>query len=336
VARPVCGPSPRSRLAVHGRLHGARTRSGRVTIARRRLPRQSTMRTLVAAAFASTLPLVCVPSQAIIAQASGLPSPAQVIDFGANVLPNFTPVSTEFAGLTITHASYFTTGVSNNLVGGFLTNNFSAGQPNTLRIQFAAPITDCSFVYHQIGQQIPSQFRAMLQGVTMDSFSILWNQTQSNNYFGFTNTALDELQIDFDSDFNLDTLAISPALPGGACLSFNGSNVNPVAYSCATLPVLGTTWQGTITTTPNTVLTALVFAPAGVLSAPVPLFGGELLVDPSASLIAFTSAGSYSLAIPTGPSWVGVTLASQGVRLEQVGPTLGFVPLNGQQLILGQ
>ncbi|HEX5050800.1 MAG TPA: hypothetical protein VFZ65_03425 [Planctomycetota bacterium] len=155
-----------------------------------------------------------VAAQAIIAQLSGLTSPAQVIDFGANVLPNFTPVSNQFPGITITHASYFTTGVSNNLVGGFLTNDFS-GSPNTLRIQFAVPITDLSFVYHQISTASPSNVRAVLQGVTVDSFSGTWNQYQPNNYFGFTNTVFDELQIDFVSDFNVDTLAFNPAAGSG-------------------------------------------------------------------------------------------------------------------------
>jgi hypothetical protein len=283
-----------------------------------------------------SLPLAPVTAQAIIAQSSGLAAPAQIIDFGANVLPNFTPVSTEFAGLTITHAAYFTTGVSNNLVGGFLTNNFSAGQPNTLRIQFASPITDASFVYHQIGQQNPSQFRALLQGVTMDSFAILWNQSQSNNYFGFTNTVFDEIQIDFDADFNLDTLAVSPALAGGAaCQQFNGSNVNPNVFTCTTLPVLGTNWQGAIATTASTLLTALMFAPAGI-GTPVPLFGGEVLVDPSGGLVAFTSPGTYSIAIPSATSWIGTTVTFQGLRLDLVAGSPTFVPLNGQQLVLGQ
>ncbi|HZT56727.1 MAG TPA: hypothetical protein VFA35_10900, partial [Burkholderiaceae bacterium] len=104
---------------------------------------------LVAAAALLAAP---VQSQAIIAQSSGLSNPDAVIDFGANLFPNFTPVTTQFAGVVLTHARYFTTGVSNNLVGGFITNDPAIGNPNTLRIQFVQPITDVSFVYHQIGQ----------------------------------------------------------------------------------------------------------------------------------------------------------------------------------------
>ena len=183
-------------------------------------------RTALFAAVLSVLLQAPSYAQAIIAQPSGLASPQHVIDFGANLYPNFTPVTTQFAGITLTHTRYFTTGVSNNLVGGFLTNDGS-GLPNTLKIQFASPIHDLSFVYHQIGMSIPSNFRAMLAGVTVDSFSLLWNQNQSNNYFGFTNVVFDELQIDFDVDFNLDTLA------------FNDAILNPQTYCTA-----GTTTHG--------------------------------------------------------------------------------------------
>ena len=271
-------------------------------------------------------------AQAIIAQTSGLPNPGQVITFGANLFPNFTPISTEFGGLTVTHASYYTTGVVNNLVGGFLTNNISAPLPNTLIIRFVNPITEVSFVYHQIGAG-SSVIRAVFQGLTMDSFSGSWNQSQPNNYFGFQNTVLDELQIDFQGDFNVDTLAFSPPF-GAACNFFNGTNVNPPDFSCVTMPVLGTTWQGLIAPTPNTLLTVLVFAPGGLLS-PVPLFGGELLVQLSPAPIMLTGSGGYSIAIPSGGSWTGTSLVFQGLRLDLIGGNVTFVPLNAMQLVLG-
>ena len=272
-------------------------------------------------------------AQQIIAQSSGLANPGQVITFGANVLPNFTPVSNEFGGITVSHASYFTTGVVNNLVGGFLTNNFSAGLPNTLVIHFASPKTEVSFVYHQIGQQGPSVIRAVFQGVTMDSFSGLWNQYQTNNYFGFQSTVFDEIQIDFQSDFNVDTLAFSPAFTA-ACNFYNGTNVNAPDFTCLTLPVLGTTWQGLIAPTPNTLLTVLAWAPGG-LASPLPLFGGELLVQLSPGPVLLTSPGSYSIAIPAAGSWTGTELVFQGLRLDLIGGNVTFVPLNAMQLVLG-
>ena len=285
----------------------------------------SLLATLGAAAF--------LPAQAIIAATSGLTNPTRVIDFGANVLPNFTPVSTQFTGITVTHASYFTTGVSNNLVGGFLTNNFSAGLPNTLRIQFSSQITDLSFVYHQIATNAPSVVRAMLAGVTVDSFSGTFNQSQPNNYFGFTNIVFDELQIDFQSDFNVDTLAIND-LSAARCVFHNGSNLNPPDFTCASLPVLGSVWQGVVAGNANTILTFLAYAPAG-LAAPSPLFGGELLIQTAPAPVAFAGFGSYSLAIPAGSGWLGTVLTFQGFRVDQVGPTSTFVPLNANDLVLG-
>ncbi len=151
-------------------------------------------------------------AQAIIAQSSGLANPDQVIDFGAGVLPNWTPVTNQFSGITVSHAAYYTTGAFNNLVGGFLTNDFS-GPPNTLRIQFTSPISALSFVYHQINPSSPSHFRVLLGGVLVDSFSNTSDQFQTNNYFGFTNLVFDELQLDFVGDFNVDTLALKLAGP---------------------------------------------------------------------------------------------------------------------------
>jgi hypothetical protein len=275
-------------------------------------------------------PFAC--AQAIIAQNSGLPFPSQVIDFGANLFPNFTPVSTQFPGIVITHARDFTTGVSNNLVGGFLTND-PIGPPDTLRIQFATPATDVSFVYHQIGTWAPSAMRVLLLGQPVASFSGTWNQSQPNNYFGFTNTLFDELQIDFVADFNLDTLAFN-SVGLAACQYYNGSGINPLAFACGTLPQLGTTWQGLVTTNANTLLTAIVYAP-GDFGPPLPLFGGELLIQPVPSPIAFTGFANYSLAIPLSPSWTGVTLTFQGLRLDLVGGSPAFVPLNAIRLVLG-
>src|SRR5204863_452157 len=83
------------------------------------------------------------------------------------------------------------------VVGGFLGNDIAAGPPDTLSVHFAQSVSDVSFVYHQVGTQTPSTFRAKLQGTTVDSFTILWNETQPNNFFGFAKTALDEVEIDF-------------------------------------------------------------------------------------------------------------------------------------------
>ena len=180
---------------------------------------------LIAATLAVLLQATPAFGQAIIAQSSGLTNPDHVIDFGANLYPNFTVITNQFAGILVTHARYFTTGTSNNLQGGFLTNDFS-GPPDTLTIKFATPISDLSFVYHQIGTWTPSTFRAMLGVTIVDSFSNLSDQTQPNNYFGFTNIVFDELQLDFVADFNVDTLAFNDASQGPQAYCTSGTTTN--------------------------------------------------------------------------------------------------------------
>jgi hypothetical protein len=284
--------------------------------------------------LAAAVLLAPVAAQAIIAAPAGLSFPARLIDFGAGLFPDGTPLSTEFAGLSIEHASYFTAPTAiNHVEGGHLGNDVAAGVPNTLRIRFAHSISDISFVYHQLGTQAPSTIRAVLQGLTVDSFTIVWNATQPNNWFGFLETALDELQIDFVGDFRLDELAFNP-IAGAAWYPYNGTNVNPAGFGTVAPPVLGGTWQGTVWNTPNTLLTAIVYAPAG-LGTPLPLSSGELLLDPSQGLIALTGTTNYSLPIPSASSWAGTTLALQAVRLDLVGAAPTFVPLNAMLLWIG-
>jgi hypothetical protein len=284
---------------------------------------------LFAALAALLVPAGSLSAQAIIAQNSGLVNPDHVIDFGANLFPNFTPISNQFPGITVYHARYFTTGVSTNLVGGFLTNDFS-GLPNTLRIVFASPIHDLSFVYHQISTVQPSNFRAVLNNVIVDSFSNTSNQTQLNNYFGFTNVVFDELQLDFVSDFNVDTLAYNDV--HASCSLRNGNNINALGYACVTLPVLGTNLQLGIATTPNTVNTVLAI---GAGPATIPFGSGEILLQLNPFPVLIEGPGSFTIFIPNDPTLLGLTAWTQGVRVDLVGPTSNVVLLNALDLVVG-
>ncbi|MCA8975699.1 MAG: hypothetical protein KDC98_13335, partial [Planctomycetes bacterium] len=253
-----------------------------------------------------------VQAQNIVAQSSGIPNPTGVFDFGAGLFPNFTPVTTQFIGITVDHARYFTTASNNNLVGGFLTNDFS-GPPNTVTIRFGFDVTDLSFVYHQIGTSGPSTIRALHDGNVVGSITGTWNHSQPNNYFGFTNGLFDEVQIDFVTDFNIDTLAYRSQ--AAACIVYNGTGVNPLGFTCTASPVLGGTWIGRIATNPSTVLTVLGFSPAG-LAAPSALFGGELLLPSVPPPMGFLGSGAYSMAIPTGAGWIGTAIGFQGFRVD--------------------
>lgn len=270
-------------------------------------------------------------AQPIIAQNSGISNPDHVITFGANLYLNFTPITTQFSGIVVAHASYFTTGVATNLVGGFLTNDGS-GSPDTLRIVFASPIQDLSFVYHQVGTFQSSIFRAMLGGSVVDSFTNFSTQSQLNNYFGFQNIVFDELQIDFVADFNLDTLAYNDV--NASCSFRNGSGINPAAYNCTSLPVLGTNWTSVITTTPNTVTTLIAIALGGGHPG-IPYLGGEILVQLTPDLIFIETPGSYAIAVPNFPFLLGQSITAQGVRVEAIGPAQIAVLLNAVDLVLG-
>ena len=280
-------------------------------------------------------PLAAASAQSLIANPWGLQPAARTIDFGSGMFPDGTAVSTQFAGVSISHAAYFTSAApNNNVVGGYLGNDVAAGPPSTVTIRFLHSITDVSFVYHQIGTQTPTTIRAKFQGGVVDLFSLPWNETQPNNFFGFVGGCwLDELEIDFASDFRIDSLAYNP-VTGASCTYFNGSGVNPAGFGCVTPPILGGTWHATVFNEPNTLLTALVYSPAG-WTAPVPLFGGELLLDPSQAFVAFVGTTDYSLAIPSASSWVGTTFTFQGVRLDLVGGSPALVPLNAMLILLG-
>jgi hypothetical protein len=148
----------------------------------------------------------------IVAQLSGLSGTDEFIDFGTDLFPNWTPINNQFSGVTVQNAAYYSlgTGASNNLEGGFLTVDFSVA-PTTLSIAFDQNVADVSFVYHQIGTSMDSLFRALLDGIVVETFSNLSNQSQPNNYFGFTNILFDEIQVDFVNDFNVDSLAFNHA-----------------------------------------------------------------------------------------------------------------------------
>lgn len=116
-----------------------------------------------------------------------------------------------------------------------------------------------------------------------------------------------------------------------SCRVRNGSGSNPVACSCATLPVIGTTWAIAIATDPNTLQT---MAFAGGTSAPVafPPFG-ELLIAPP--WIPIPGTFVHPVVLPNAPSLIGGTLSVQGARLNATGSGLAVELTNGLDAIVG-
>jgi hypothetical protein len=123
-------------------------------------------------------------------------------------------------------------------------------------------------------------------------------------------------------------------VPGAGCAVFNGNQINPVVCNCATAPVLGASWDLTVTPAPATVLT-LVFLALTPLPAPVPLFGGEALVAPPIVDIGSTGLGTHSVALPPNASFAGLALYAQGLRLNGGAGGLTLELTNGIAATLG-
>ena len=118
----------------------------------------------------------------------------------------------------------------------------------------------------------------------------------------------------------------------GSCTLRNGTGVNPVACTCATLPVLGTTWTIAIAPGPNTALT-LVFAADAPAPFPVPLFGGEALIFPP--VVSLPGNGTHPVVLPPDIQFLGSAFFLQGMRVDVVGANLALVLTNGQDAVVG-
>jgi hypothetical protein len=124
----------------------------------------------------------------------------------------------------------------------------------------------------------------------------------------------------------------SPA-PIGSCTFRNGSGINVAGFGCVTNPVLGSNWTSSIATLPSTQSTWLAVAccPAQLQISNLP---GELLLDPAVLfLLPTATVGTHTLPLPSSPSLLGVSLTTQGLRIDLPGPSL--VMLNAQDLVLG-
>lgn len=112
------------------------------------------------------------------------------------------------------------------------------------------------------------------------------------------------------------------------CIFRNGTGVNPSDYSCVTAPRIGAIWLADISTTATTIGTYIVLGGPPVL---VPLFGGEALVIPTGGLLP-SVAGSFAVPIPNDPILLGLSLPTQGLRLDSLA---GVELLNAQDLVFG-
>ncbi|MBL8900314.1 MAG: hypothetical protein JNM84_21965 [Planctomycetes bacterium] len=121
--------------------------------------------------------------------------------------------------------------------------------------------------------------------------------------------------------------------PAASCTVRNGNGVNPLDCVCATLPVVGTTWQIGTSPNANTAFTAVLLSlqPA---STPLPLLGGELLIDLGFHF-QLPGNGVHTMPVPPDSSWLGFRVVVQGVRLDAVGGPLQVVLLNALDAVVG-
>ena len=107
-----------------------------------------------------------------------------------------------------------------------------------------------------------------------------------------------------------------------ACVSRNGSGVNPTGFDCTTVPVLGTNWLTTIPTTINTQSTHLGLSTG---AAQMPVTGGEVLISLAPLAIFQPGLGSHSVAIPNDNTLLGAQIFAQGFRIDNAGPAVTLV-----------
>ena len=117
----------------------------------------------------------------------------------------------------------------------------------------------------------------------------------------------------------------------------NGTDVNPIDYTAAAPPVLGEDWHASISLAPtvgvSTLLTVLALSEAGP-TAPLPLFGGELLVLPP--VVLDVQLGAHVLALPFDPALAGGEVATQGMKVELLASgDVELVLTNALDLVFG-
>jgi len=118
------------------------------------------------------------------------------------------------------------------------------------------------------------------------------------------------------------------------CTPWNGSGSNPNVCTCATLPVLGSNWNISITAGPNTIAT-YGFASANLLGSPVPIaFGERLLTAPYVSMPT-VAIGSHQMSLPANTAYIGFTVSVQGLLLNFSSGSLSAQLTNAQTGYLG-
>jgi hypothetical protein len=114
---------------------------------------------------------------AINGAATGISNPAQTIDFNDLTVPNGTPVTTQYPGVTF--SGTFASSYTFPNVSGRNIENFG----NLISIQFSTTQTRVAFAL--VSNPTTTTFTALLNGAVVESFTASTNVSSSNNFYGF-------------------------------------------------------------------------------------------------------------------------------------------------------
>ncbi len=120
--------------------------------------------------------------------------------------------------------------------------------------------------------------------------------------------------------------------PSASCTFRNGSGINPTGYVCTTDAVLGSSW---VTTMPTEATTLTTFMAIAAVPGQFPLFGGELLIDPTGPVLFLEGNGTHTVPIPSASVLLGVLLPTQGLRVDAPGGQPQIVLFNALDIVLG-
>jgi len=139
---------------------------------------------------------------AIITNNFGLSSPVQTITFSEHVFADNTAIINQFSdvGITLSPLMFYSNTSSPsfpNTSGASLHN--SLGMVDPIILGFTQARTEAAFVV--VANPGTVTFTAMLGNVVVESFTATTNVANSNNYFGFSGIAFNQVKVDAASGF---------------------------------------------------------------------------------------------------------------------------------------
>ncbi|MBD1825377.1 hypothetical protein H6F51_23185 [Cyanobacteria bacterium FACHB-DQ100] len=143
---------------------------------------------------ASSVDVAPAHALAINGASSGISNPAQTIDFNDLTVANGTAITNQYSSSGVTFSNLFAFGGGFPNISGRSLANFSSGSPlNPFSIRFSTPQTGASFA--MVTNSGTSTITALLNGQLVETFTANTNTTSSNNFYGFTASGFDEIQI---------------------------------------------------------------------------------------------------------------------------------------------